>query len=115
MPILAEVGYDSPSHEAMVERVGADIAPLPTIIRALVDGYRTLYGVEPSDINEGLCADFAADAVSLVPQATAVWNDELEASSDAIASHCMIVLGGRFYDAIDADGVARPSDLSFLP
>ena len=98
----------------MVERIRLQDPIIADAIEALADGYCYLYPVEHSEINQGLCEDFAADVVALFPGAELLWiGSELDLDDFFHPSivHAVARYEGRFYDADCPEGVERWEDL----
>jgi len=73
------------------------VGSLTSIIDAVVNVYRIAYGIEPEDINCGLCEEFADDVCRFVAGSRKMFIDEL--SGGTLPSHAVIVYGGIYYDA----------------
>jgi hypothetical protein len=63
------------------------------------------------DINNGMCNEWAERMVSELEDGEAVWLHDL---MDTDASHCILVLGGRFYDAECPEGVDELREIPLL-
>lgn len=116
MPLLEEMGYEEHSHRIMMRKAANANRGIETAIRLLADGYVDLYGLDviggiPA-INRGMCEAFAKDIVSIIPDARAVWDDDLD-TMIAYGSHCVIVYGGRYYDAECPEGSDDFRDLPY--
>lgn len=73
-------------------------------------GVRTYGGATPWDINDGLCDWWAGVVCEAVPDAEALWLDDIVGVGGA---HCAVRWRGRWYDAEATEGVDRPELLPF--
>jgi hypothetical protein len=107
--LLCELGYVQKLHNEMVERVRLQNYGIEDAIKALADGYFYLYPLEEycTDINDGLCEDFAHDIISLFPESELYWCDDEERSDDPNSFylpenymvHAFVKYKGKFYDS----------------
>lgn len=67
--------------------------------------------VEPSEINTGMCEEYAGDLCELLPGAESLWNDDLDTSQDS--GHCFTFYRDRYYDSECPEGVRDWRDLPF--
>jgi hypothetical protein len=111
MPILEEIGYVEAAHNSMVASCPSDT--IEVTIRALAKGYGKLYGVSLEEINSGLCKDFAMDVCGLCRDADYWWDDEID-NTISDPSHCVVVFGGRYYDAESPEGVDDFRQLPYI-
>jgi hypothetical protein len=111
--LLCEIGYDQKSHDLMVEEVISFCkllkpSDISKVIHKLVTGYFLLYRVDESEINKGMCEDFANDLVSIFQLAWGYdldlhWGEDLlDCDWDSITSnyaHCFVEFEGKYYDS----------------
>ena len=89
---------------------------MPEILRYIVEEFNA----HPYDINNGQCEEFAAAVKDRLPEAEAIWADDLREKSmfDGIDTwlddHCFIRFQGRYYDAEEPEGVSSPDLLPFF-
>ena len=105
--LLCEANYDERKHDERIRAIPRSL-PISGIIEAVVAAYLDLYGLnEASEINQGMCEDFAEDVCSLVPGAEAYWDDELgnyDSDDVATGSHKVIAYQGKFHDSQCPEG-----------
>ena len=130
--ILSEIGYEAAPHDEAVDWVihccfqrKLEVSERITFaIEQLVEMYEKLYNVSASEINEGLCEDFAQDLIKIMNR---VWGYDLESfwgedlimnetgksweEIDPIDSHCFVEFDGTYYDSEAPEGVQNWKDL----
>ena len=112
--LLEEAGYDKAAHNRKIAQIkGRGYKSIHLIIEALADAYCCLYDLEDSsEINNGMCEDFAEDLMSLLvePEMNTIWLDELS-SSPYFPAHKVLLYKGKYFDSECPDGVVDWKDL----
>lgn len=104
--ILADSIYDQQKHDEGIALIRAMNLDITQVIYQLRELYQRRYQVDPTQINRGLCQDFAADVASLVPGATYDWGDGFDDGNDRYAYHCVTYYEGLYYDSQYPEGVS---------
>ena len=119
--LLIEMGYDERLHTSLLLRIAADKPPIWRACERLVAAYEAIYGCGASDINYGMCEDFAADLVRIMePQeAEFLWGDIIARyrgyeDPESFHSHCLTVFNGKYYDSECPSGVECLHQIPFF-
>lgn len=109
--LLADIGYESHPHDKALKIV-IDAKPqtIGEAVKLVTELYCRLYKIDPPDINEGMCADFASDVEKVFPGADPVWDDDLGGAGE----HCFVSFRGKFYDSEEHEGVTRWKELPYF-